>query len=285
MSNPRRCMFRKSGALAAAVLAGSLLCTGAAFCAEPLSAEAVSEPAMVEPQREDLGFKLPEGQSIDVDNPYGSVFVRFGGYEHQFDVHVTLQQPDGATKIDLAHAARDGRFRVAATLPEGIALAEGQRMDLVIYVPQKHAVSVKTDGGSIESRGVKSDLDLHTASGDIAVRGTDGAVQASTDDGKIEVQLKDPAPAGSTQKLVSRTGSITLGVSDDLAAELQLSTSAQFATDFSLQVEHFDGKEPNKRATTTIGTPKSGGQVAKVVLESLVGEIRLLRRAVFVDSE
>ena len=240
---------------------------------------------MQEPQRRDDSFKLPAGQAIQVDNPHGSVYLRFGGYEHQLDIRSTVQQPDGAAVITFLPMARDGRFNVAPLLPEGVVLAEGQRIDLVLYVPQAHPVTVRTAAGVIESRGVKSDIDLTTDSGEIAVRGTDGTVQARTGDGRIEVTLEDRARPGSVQRIVSRTGTVTVNVSDKLDAEVRLSTSHQFSTDYSLAVEHRDGQEPNKVATAVVGAPKSGKDKAQLVLESLVSEIRLQRKGVFVDPE
>lgn len=267
----------------------SMLACGfaAAMAASPMlmAAEAGQESAetMREPQRRDDSFKLPEGQAIQVENPYGSVYMRFGGYEHQLDIRSTVQQPDGVATIAFQPAARDGHFEVAPRLPEGVALAEGQRIDLVLYVPKGHAVTVRTASGVIESRGVKSDIDLGTDSGEIAVRGTDGTVQARTGDGRIEVTLDDNAPLGSIQQLTSRTGAVAVIVSDKLDAEVRLSTSRQFATDYSLIVERHDGEEPNKVATAVVGAPKSGKDKAQLVLESLVGEVRLLRKGVFID--
>lgn len=240
---------------------------------------------MREPIRRDDSFKLPVGQAIHVDNPYGSVYMRFGGYEDQLDIRSTVQQPDGAAAIAFEPVARDGRFEAVPRLPDGVALAEGQRIDLVLYVPKAHAVTVRTRAGVIESRGVKSDLDLSTESGEIAVRGTDGTLQARTVDGRIEVTLEDNARPGSIQRLTSRTGNVAVNVSDKLNAEVRMSTSQQFSTDYSLTVERRDGQEPNKIAIALVGTPRSGKDKALVVLESLVSEVRLMRKGVFIDPE
>ncbi len=268
----------------------SLVACSFAACSAMSPTLLAAEPAqqdmqMQEPQRRDDSFKLPAGQAIQVDNPYGSVYLRFGGYEHQLDIRSTVQQPDGAAVITFLPTAQDGRFIVAPRLPEGVVLAEGQRIDLVLYVPKGHPVTTRTVAGVIESRGVKSDIDLTTGSGDIAVRGTDGTVQARTSDGRIEVTLVDRARSGSVQRLSSRTGGVTVHISDKLDAEVLLSTSHQFSTDYSLVVEHRDGQEPNKVATAGIGAPKSGKDKAQLVLESLVGEVRLQRKGVFVDPE
>ncbi len=268
----------------------SLAACSFAACSAMSPTLLAAEPAqqdmqMQEPQRRDDSFKLPAGQAIQVDNPYGSVYLRFGGYEHQLDIRSTVQQPDGAAVISFQPAARDGRFNVVPQLPEGVVLAEGQRIDLVLYVPQAHPVTVRTVAGVIESRGMKSDIDLATDSGEIAVRGTDGTVQARTGDGRIEVTLEDGARPGSVQRIVSRTGGVTVNVSDKLDAEVRLSTSHQFSTDYSLTVEHRDGEEPNKVATAVVGAPKSGQEKAQLILESLVSEVRLQRKGVFVDPE
>lgn len=256
--------------------------------AMPMSAsaqEAEAVQTMPEPIRLDVSFKLPDGQPIRVDNAYGSIYLRFGGYEHQLDIRATIQQPQGAAEFAFRPAPQAGRFVVVPSLPEGATLAEGQRIDLVLYVPKGHAVTARTGFGVIESRGVKSDLDLTTASGEIAVRGTDGTVQAQTDDGRIEVTLEDGARPGSMQRIASRTGVVAVNVSDKLDAEVRLSTSQQFATDYSLTVRHLDGQEPNKTATAVVGSPKPGKQKAEIVLESLGSEVRLQRKGVFVDPE
>ncbi|MEQ1512550.1 MAG: hypothetical protein ABL934_07715 [Lysobacteraceae bacterium] len=266
--------------LAAVSLA--MLASPSLLAAEPVQEEM---PTMREPIRRDDSFKLPAGQSIQVDNAYGSVYLRFGGYEDQLDIRSTVQQPEGAATIAFQPATRDGRFEVVPKLPNGVALAQGQRIDLVLYVPKGHPVTVRSVFGVIESRGVKSDIDLVADTGDIAVRGTDGTVQARTSEGKIEVTFEGTARPGSIQRLSSRTGNIAVIVSDTLDAEVRLSTSQQFATDYSLNVEHLDGKEPNKIATAVVGTPKSGKDKAQVVLETLVSDIRLVRRTVFVDPE
>ncbi len=273
------------------LVSASLLAGGFAVCmvASPvlLAAGSAQEqmPTMREPLRRDDSFKLPAGQAIQVENVYGSVYLRFGGYEDQLDIRSTVQQPEGAAAIDFQPAARDGSFVAAPHLPAGVALADGQRIDLVLYVPKGHPVTVRSVFGVVESRGLKSDIDLATETGDIAVRGTDGTVQARTGEGRIEVTFEGTARPGSMQRLSSRTGNIAVIVSDKLDAEVRLSTSQLFSTDYSLTIEHLDGKEPNKIATAVVGTPKSGKEKAQVVLESLVSEIRLQRRGVFVDPE
>lgn len=249
----------------------------------PAAASAASSNP--EPIRSDLEFKLAAGQSIRIDNPYGSVYLRFGGYEHQLGLHSTLQQPEGAAAIDFVPRDRGDQFELAPRLPEGAMLARGQRLDLVVYVPRDHAVAVRTVLGAIEARGLKSDLELRSEAGDIAVRGSEGILQAETGEGSIEAAFAQAAPAGSRQRLATRTGAIVVGVTDALAAEVRLASSAPFTTDYSLAVTHRNGEEPNKNAIALIGQPADDATRAVLELASLRGDIRLLRRAVYVEAD
>jgi DUF4097 and DUF4098 domain-containing protein YvlB len=152
---------------------------------------------------------------------------------------------------------------------------EGQRLDMSVLVPEGHDLRVRTEHGLIDVRGVHGNVDLASVAGDITLRGIKGAIQAQTRDGTIEASLAT-APRGAQQRLATTTGTLQVGVDDELDAALQLATSAQFATDYSLQVEPRTGEEPNKIARTVIGENHS-----TLVLDSKRGEIRLLRRARF----
>jgi hypothetical protein len=239
---------------------------------------------MDEPERLNLSFKLPAGQAIEVDNPHGSVFLRFGGYEHQLDIRATIQQPSGAPKFAFAPGAREGRFVVAPSLPAGAQRAESQRIDLVLYVPEKHAVRVRTIDGGIESRGLKSDVVFNSESGNISLRGTEGTVQAESAEGRIRAML-GKAPPASYQRFSTRTGDIRIGATDGLDAEVQMATSGTITTDYSLAIEHRDREEPDKRAQATVGAPKAGKEKAVVAVDSLRGNLQLWRRAVFLEAD
>lgn len=241
-------------------------------------------PTMDEPERQDLSLTLPKGQPIDVVNPYGSVFLRFGGYEHQLDIRATVQQPKGAAKFSFAPAARAGRFVVAPALPAGIERAQAQRFDLVLYVPEHHPVSVRTTDGGIESRGLKSDVDFKSQTGNISARGTEGALQAESAEGRVRIMFTGAAPAGSKQRLATRTGDIVVGATDALDAEVLMSTSGTLTTDYSVSIEHRDREEPSKRARAMVGAQRTGKDNAVVSVESLRGNLQLWRRAVFLEA-
>jgi hypothetical protein len=226
--------------------------------------------------RSDYAATLPAGQAIEIDNPYGDVHVRFGGFEHKVDAHAVLQEPKGAAHIELKPAiAEDGRYTIAPRLPAGASVREGQRIDLSVFVPEGHALSVRTEQGLINVHGVHGDVDLKSTAGDINLRGIKGAIHGETGEGAIEASL-DTAPRNASQRLATTTGDIQVGVDDQLDAALDMATSALFATDYSIEVMRRPGEEPNKRARVVIGANAS-----KLALESRRGQISLIRRAGF----
>ena len=242
--------------------------------ASPLAAMPAPESA-AQPQRLDFSATLLDGQAVAIDNPYGDVRLRFGGFAHALEIHAVLQQPADASPIAVQPGVESGSYRFAPRLPSGAIVSDGQRLDVVAFIPRGHAVSVHTEQGLIESHGVRGDIDLASVSGDIAMRGTQGRVQAQTGAGAIEASF-NAAPKGSRQRLATTTGNIVLAVDDRLDAGLELATSGVFATEFSLDVEPLANQEPNKRALATIGDDD-----AHITLESRRGEIRLLRRSPF----
>jgi hypothetical protein len=239
------------------------------------AASAHVDTAHVNITRSDFAATLDVGTAVTIDNPYGDVHVRFGGFEHKVDGHVVLQEPAGAAHIGLVPGLVEGRYTVAPRLPPHATLQEGQRLDLSVFVPEGHDLRVTTERGSIDVRGVHGDVDLASIGGSITLRAIKGAIQAQTRDGTIEASL-GTAPKGARQRLATITGSLQVGVDDDLDAAVRMATSAQFATDYSIQVERRVGEEPNKVARTVIGENHS-----TLALDSKRGEIRLLRRARF----
>ena len=262
----------------------SCLCalSGVAVAAEEVarpSGEEGVDATIQQPVRKDVRVVLVRGQAIDVVNPYGSVRLRYGNIAHTLEYRSILQQPAGAAEIAIDAAAKGDRYLIAPRLPKDAVLAEGQRLDLVLYVPEGHVPNVETTFGSIDSRDVASDVVLRSASGDISVRGTRGAVAAETDGGRIEAMLANVAPAGSRQSLRTRSGAIIVGVGDRLGAEVVMSTSAMIGSDYSVSIEHDDRSEPDKTGRSRIGVDAGTEPPAHLELRSLIGDIRLLRIA------
>ena len=270
--------------LRACALGGLTLLIGA--CAHRSGADATvvaqsETPAQVldaavqhEIERTNNKMVLSKGLPVRIDNPYGDVRLRFGGYEESFEWHTVTQDMGSSNKIAI-NTSTDAELLISARLPAGTALAIGQRVDITVYVPIGHDVEVLTERGLIEARGIQANLKVRSTSGDIALRGVTGRLDLETGAGNIEAQL-EPAAAGSQQRIATSTGNIMLGLTEGLNAALQLATSGVFATEFSVQVEGQSGQEPNKRGHVAIGKPD-----AQIEISSKRGEIRLLRRAEF----
>lgn len=251
-------------------------------------------PAMLRAQGNDTE-QTPDGQSIDrvnwkevlaagtrieIDNPYGDVRLRFGGYQRELELQAIAQRPVGVEARFALDLKRDDNVaRVRPTLPEDAEPAKGQRVDVVFFVAEGFPVVVRTTHGQIEVRGLRGDLQARSGAGAIAVRGVVGLLDLESGAGSIEA-APQPPPAGSEQRIVSLTGPITLGLSIEDDLDLQLATSAAFATEFSIEVAPQPGQEPNKSATAQLG---KGGATLRV--ESRRGEIRLLRRSPYLDAD
>src|SRR5687768_16307621 len=89
--------------------------------ASAMAAEEAATPVRVadepEPQRQDLTAKVRAGIPVYIDNPYGNVYLRFGGYEHAVDIHSTLQQPVDAASLTLQRGMQGDRYVIEPKLP------------------------------------------------------------------------------------------------------------------------------------------------------------------------
>lgn len=249
--------------------------SGAVAAPDAQARAAESDPAAsVEIKRTVDIQPLKVGQAVTIDNPYGDVRIRFGGYEHKLEWRIVGQQGSGSAEIAVT-GLDNTAFSVHARLPAGAVLAPDQRVDITVYLPEGHDIEILTERGLIEARGVKGKLTARSTSGNIAFRDIAGGVDVETGGGMVEGQL-DPAPAGARQRIVTTTGNIVLGIVDGLNAGLTMASSGVFATEFSIQIDPQPGQEPNKRGTAEIGKPLSS-----IEITSKRGEIRLLRRLEF----
>ncbi len=226
--------------------------------------------------RSDYNGTLQPGQAVVIDNAYGNVSIRFGGFEHRLEAHAVAQGPQASAALQFKPAATsDGSFQMGASLPDAATSAEGRRIDVSVLVPEGHAMRVRTSSGDVDVHGVHGNVVVRSDSGNIGLRGIRGAIDAATGDGEIQAWLA-PAPRGAMQRLQTRTGAIQVGVDDKLDASIQMATSALFATEYSLQIVRRPGEEPNKQASTLVGADHS-----KLFIHSKRGQISLLRRAAF----
>jgi hypothetical protein len=225
--------------------------------------------------------KVPPGGRVLVDNRYGNIYARFGGYEHEVEILATIQRidtvlPELEVRRERSESGLDLIVRPAPAKetggePSSSASERNDRVDLVIFVPLDSALDARTADGRIEVKGVKGDLEAQSVKGDLWIRGVEGSVNAHTDRGQITATLETGVTA-EPQKISTVTGEIEVHLWEDANTDVKVSTSGVISTDFSIEIEHRRFEEPGKIASARVG---KGGP--ELVLTSKRGPIRLLR--------
>lgn len=236
--------------------------------------------------RDSWSGPISPGSVVRVHNPYGNIRLRHGGSENNLEVAAVLQQLsiDGSKLVLEVEITDDAaevtvvRYDIAGNPAPEVPRGDKARADLAVLVPEGAATRAENTTGLLEARGVRADIDLHTAGGTIRVAENRGRITAHSERGPMEITL-ETGVTKETQELSSITGSIMVFTSSNNDLDVTMATSGAFITDFSLAVEHHDHEEPNKTATTSIG---SGGPALH--LTSKRGDLGL-RRVVTVDTD
>jgi hypothetical protein len=237
-------------------------------------AEPVGDPERWGERVEWIGSVAADG-TVRVNNPYGDVRARFGGWSDQVEVLGNVQHlhPSGA-KLEIRVEPFTGGLDVTIGYPEGISTAaqDSSRADLAVLIPHGIDLEVSTKSGTVDCKGLHGDVNASTHTGDITVRKLKGAVSADSDRGNILLVL-EPDVTTVEQVVQTRTGDISLHLPASADMIVEAATSGAITTDFSITIAHRDRSEPNKIATATIGT---GAQ--QLSIRSLQGAVRIMRR-------
>ena len=217
---------------------------------------------------------IPSSGTVRVRNPFGNVYARFGGYENQVELLATTQRlerelPELAVTVDTVEQG----LEVAVRFGDGgdSSRATGDRVDLVLFVPRGATLDVETRDGSIEVKKLLGDVNATSVSGDLRLQSIGGRVQGKTARGKISATLETGATL-EPQGLYTVTGEIEVWIGEDAELSVDLATSGEISTDFSIEIEHRRDEEPSKYAVATVG--KGGPELR---LRSKQGRVRLLR--------
>ena len=251
--------------------------------AEPL-ASAPAPRFADEPTRSAMKHTLAAGKPITVINEFGEVRIRFGGFANVLEATAVAQAPIGSLmpimQFDEMSATLTAKLPPIGLGDSGAApLAEGQRIDITLFVPEKHDLAIRTLRGLVEARGVRASVQIRSESGDILVRGITGALDLETGSGLIEAAFADQA-ISAAQRVVTSTGAISVSFGPEYDASLNLATSGLFATEYSLTVTPQLGSEPNKSASVTLGRG-----VNPIEIRSKRGDVRLFRRLSFQNAD
>lgn len=142
------------------------------------------------------------------------------------------------------------------------------RVDFTVRVPAGVRLAARSVSGSVEARGLRSDVDARTVSGGVTVSTTETA-QARTVSGSVTAILGSTA---GTEPLAFKTvsGNVTVELPAGAAANVRMRTvSGGFESDFPLTTQ---GRMSRRQIEGTIG---GGGR--SIVLETVSGSVRLRR--------
>ena len=218
---------------------------------------------------------IEAGSRIRVVNPFGSIHARFGGYENEVEILSTVQRIEGGPSgpaISISPADDGGLDVITKPGPEPDP-PDGprSRVDLVLFIPQGASLDAETREDQINAKGLKGNLTVTSDTGDIRIRSVEGRVRAKSARGRIAVSLETDVTSES-QDFSTETGDIEVYLWEDANLEVDIATSGEISTDFSVSIEHRRYEEPGKRAAATVG---EGGP--KLSLYTKRGRVRLLR--------
>lgn len=223
---------------------------------------------------------IASGQTVRVDNPFGNIYARFGGYENEVEVLATVQrldpnEPELAVDVTRAEDGLNVTVRSGGSEPSsstaGLPGKRSGRVDLVVFVPLEATLDARTDHDEIQAKGLRSDLVAHSVSGDIRIRSVSGHVRAESVRGNISAVLSEGV-TDEPQEMITETGEIEVYLEENAGTTVKIATSGEISTDFSIQIEHLRFQEPGKQAVAVIGDGSS-----LLTLRSKRGRVRLLR--------
>jgi len=234
----------------------------------------------------------------------GSVRV-FTADVAQIEVHAESSGYDVRRDLDLSITPRGDQVDIVARILDQVHIFDLKQRSLHVEVriPRDADVEVSSGDGAVEVEAITGALDvgtgdgdvtvsgargsirLHTGDGSITGRGLDGSVDATTGDGSVDLtgrfdgltvatgdgELVANAATGSRMvqpwHLQTHDGSVTLGLSRDLAAHIDASSS--------------DGSVHSTIPLSVVGSSRAEGDVngggPSVVVRTGDGSIQLIQ--------
>jgi len=231
---------RPAFALALALLTLSLAsCTSQKTVSEsPIRPAVAFDPPM--PEFPDLRLgRMPqwyqdmaEGGEIVIDNPHGSVYVRYNRGGRRVGISATVQRLGPNPQIEeLRLYARPELVRFEVSYPEAgrddanLPYGRPGRVDLAVLVPEGIPLRVRTRDGAVTGKRLRSRLDIETGSGDISFSGSD-SVRARSVSGNISVALSSAKWSGTTD-LHTEQGAIRLEFPVSAPASIDIASSGR----------------------------------------------------------
>lgn len=211
---------------------------------------------------------LPGAAGLDVDNPRGDLRLR-GADGDQVELVAELQRlgpPERRARLDVAP---DGdRLVVRVLVPDGERLRLEDRVDLVLLLPRRAAVTARVGFGRLEARGLTGRLEASSSSGALALD-LAGPARARSISGAIEAQV-DRAALAAGVELASGAGGVRVELARDAEGEIEIRSRDRILFDLAL---------PFRRQSAPSGAPPVRGRIGRgggrLAVEA-GGEIQLL---------
>jgi hypothetical protein len=241
---------------------------------------AVEQPAAgaQDPVRWDWKGTLGTDRRLVIQNDFGDIRARFGGYTDDVEVHAVIQNLTPGSKELRVEAEATGEgllIRVAPSQgapPPEHRPGRSNRADVVAMVPKGARLVARTKEGAIELKGLWSTVLAETDSGDITIRQAGGTANTLNRYGATMVTLCSQPP-GTVQAFESLTGDISVVLPPRADFAIRASTSGEITTDVSVEILHHPREEPSKVATAKVGSGAS-----TLTLGSKRGGLRILQR-------
>ena len=186
---------------------------------------------------------------IEINNQFGDVRLRYGGKGDNVEYIASIQQLDEKLTLYIERKQVGDIFHIIATYKTDSELIYKNlksRIDMVIYIPEGRQISVINKDGLIEAKGLKSNIKLKSDSGLITAKKINGSINTFNNSGKTIITLVNNK-TDKDQKFESVVGDISLLVNESLDFLIEMNTSGDIISDFSMIIEKDRNKEPSKK--------------------------------------
>lgn len=243
-------------------------------------------PAAVAAQDDDFSWsgRLAAGQTVEIKGVNGSIRAEAAsGNQVQVTASKHARRSDPAeVRIEVIEHADGVTLCAVYPSPRGdreneCAPGEGGRMstrnndvavDFVVRVPAGVRLVAATVNGSVEARGLRSDVEAHSVNGGVDLATSETAIGESVN-GAVRLAMGEANWSG-TRRAASVNGRVTVILPADANVEVHGSTvNGDIESDFPITVR---GRFGPRRMTGTIG---SGGR--ELELETVNGGIEIRR--------
>jgi hypothetical protein len=255
--------------LAAAVLLG----------ASTALAQAPGQPEIPEGfeiERVDRYVDIPDVTRIVVVNNFGNLHLRKATAAPKMRVYATVQHfadegPRLEVETELSKGLLSVRIGWRGNPGEALSLERDpeqlKRADVVVFVPFGMQVEAVLEDGTLDAKGLRSDVTTRSTSGDLILSLVEGALDATTDSGRIIAVLKRAATKES-QFLRTGSGEVQLHIPEDADLALSVATEGTITSDLALDVGMVKG--------TRLGTIGQGSH--PLTVESATGDVEIVLR-------